>query len=181
MEFDYKDVKKGTEHKMGGTRNFFLVAARRTITNSALLPPTSGSAVGDLAKFAGPITFGTDDGFVKIYNTLNLGDFTGDNVGRRDTRAKKLIAKGTHPGHRAEALEFDRMAQREDWVVLVPTNNGQYLMMGFDGLESEYSSVVKTGTIENGENGIEMTWEAYSEAVFVYTGTVTLKPVESGE
>jgi hypothetical protein len=173
MDFDH--LVKAATKKMGGTKNYFLVAPRSIITNVAIEAPTSGASPGDLAKIAGPITFGAGDGFVKIYNTLNLGNFAAEIVGRRDTRAKKLTLTGVHPGSAAEALEFDLEAQHNDWVVLVPTNNGQHLLMGTDGLEAEYMGTFGTGTIENGENGIVMKWEAFSIGVFIYTGTVTLK------
>lgn len=173
MDFDH--LLKAAGKKMGGTKNYFLVAPRRIITNSTLVPPSSGSSAGDLVKITTNITFGSGDGFVKIYNTLNLSQFMAEVVGRRDTRAKKFTLTGIHPGSAAEALEFDMEAQHEDWVVLVPNNNGQYFIIGLDGLEAEYSGKFGTGTIENGENGIEMKWEAFDIGVFLYTGTVTLK------
>lgn len=177
--YDFKALGKSSQQKMGGTKNYIWVAPKSSITNaSALTKKTVEAAEGDLVTLNAAVTFGASDGWIKLYATQDMGDFKAEKIGVRDTTAKKLVGTFRHPGNDIKAANFDMQAQNEDWLVLVPDNNGNVFFIGEDGLEATITGSFDTKKISEGDTGWTFTVEAFANGLCYYPSAyaITEKP-----
>lgn len=170
MTYAFKPVlAKSSQQKMGGTKNYILVTPKSWITNSnALKKKSAEAAEGDLVTLNEAVTFSGTNGWIKLYATQDMGDFKAEKIGVRDTTAKKLVGTFRHPGNDKKAANFDMQAQNEDWLVLVPDNNGNLFFIGEDGLEATITASFDTKKISEGDTGWTFTVEAFANGLCYY-------------
>lgn len=179
MSYDFKSVGKSSQQKMGGIKNYIWAAPKSTITNAAAMKKkTTEVAEGDLVTLGAAATFGVGDGFIKLYNTQDMGGFKAEKIGVRDTTAKKLVVEFRHPGNAKEVANFDMQAQNEDWLFLVPDNNGNIFVVGEEGLDATITSSFDSKKVSEGDTGWMFTIEAFANAVCYYDTAyaITEKP-----
>ncbi|MEM8564931.1 MAG: hypothetical protein AAGF85_00625 [Bacteroidota bacterium] len=175
MAYDYKKLTKQGGNNAPGLKKKVLVAPVRTFTSIAV-PTAAGATPGDSVDITGDHTFGPSDGFIELYTTMDTSELTGELVGERDSNSTNPKVVANHPGLYKEALEFAKNAKDEDWIVLVEGLDGAYIQIGTEELGADANYRFGSGKVSGGYKGITLNFESFGE-VFIYEGTITLKPV----
>ncbi|MVN77736.1 hypothetical protein GO988_15490 [Hymenobacter sp. HMF4947] len=158
-----------------GLLGYVLVAREDAFSKIAKAPKT-GTTAGETAIITDNHTFtNADDGFAKVYLTLDSNMLKAAITGERDGRGLKISFEGFHPGNNAEALEFMRIVKNLGLIILVPDADGTYLQVGAEGLPVEFAPDYDSGKLSSGRRGFTVKGEAYANGMYIYAGTVKYK------
>lgn len=111
-------------------------------------PLSESGKIADLATIKKNIVLKENKKFNQLYVTLETGTLRSETQGAMDCKNSLNVLEFFHPGTKAEALGFKRLAQNKSLIFLVPELDGQWRLFG----NKNYPAKLDAG---NGENGPE--------------------------
>lgn len=147
-------------------------------------PRSAYVTVGDKVVIQDPHTFLANEGFVEVICAPFVNNLVGTGIG--DTGSLKMEQKlsVTVPGSYAAVHEWVKEAKNTPCIVLVPEGNcsaGFYYQLGCAHSYCYMSAFEFTsGTTKEGRKGYNITFNFFSDNIFLYAATAYLKGVDYG-
>lgn len=155
----------------------FVYVAREDAFKTLAKAPKTGTKLGETAIIAANHEFkDPDDGWAKVYMTLESNKLKAALVGERDGKGIKIEFEGFHPGNKAETLEFARIVKNLGLIMLVPDADGTFIQVGAEGLPVELAPDYDSGTLNAGRRGFTIKGSAYATGLYIYAGDIKVKP-----
>ena len=154
----------------------YVYLAREDAFKKISKAPKVGLAPGDTAIITADHEFeNADDGWAKVYLTLDSNQLKADIVGERDGRGVKITFDGFHTGNDATKLEFFRIIKNLGLLMLVPDADGNFFQVGAEGLPVELAPSYDSGKLSSGRRGFGVKGEAYATGLYLYQGAIKVK------
>lgn len=175
MSYDYTNVGLNDSNNNTGLSEKLLIAPTNWLTTIAT-PSATPSAPGDEVLITADHVFDTGKGFIEIDATQDTVDLISEIVGdNADSLSNKFTLNGFLAGLTPENLEFVKNMKNDSFIILMKDCNRYYQLGSNCGSLVKGQGTISTGKRSGGAKGHNLTFTAYSE-LFVYEGTVTLKP-----
>ena len=171
---NYKSLpSQNGKNNMGGfTSNAFIAPISAF---DVIKPLKSTTLPGDSVTIDGSHTFAVDEGFSKVYATLDKSKIDMTLVGDRD--GKSFLIKGEifHPGTEKDAAEFAAAAKNDNFIMIFKESNGKNLQFGSADLPLIVNPSYSSANIGSGAKGWKFEFEAWTNQMQFYEGTITIK------
>lgn len=177
MGMNYKNLK-GLEGKdnQGGIKKVIYYAPTsyfKKIKGFKAAPSVEGALEID-----GPHEFLPGKGFHRLYTTMDTGKLVMEPTGERDGRGFMVkVTDVFHPGLKKESQAFARQSKNDEFIVLVPTPNGEVVQVGQDELAAEIFAKYDSGTLSSGRNGSTYEISAFANGMIYYESPIEEFPV----
>lgn len=113
-------------------------------------------------------------GFHKMRCILDTNKLKADPVGERGGRGIKEEYEGKVSGNTRLMAALMAMFKNDEFIVLVPLHDGQYVQLGSDLLPAEILPSHDTGSIESGVNSMMIKITNFTMSRAFYTGAIQL-------
>lgn len=132
---------------------------------------------GDAVTIDGPHVFLLDEGFIKIYGTVDRGRYKGNSIGALDGKGLKIEGEIFHPGTEKDAAEFQAKSKNDVFILMTKETNGKTLQTGSEDIPCFFTGDYDAAELESGTKGFVFKFMSYQNSLQYYDSPLTYKVI----
>lgn len=179
---NYKNIKTlGAADNMGGASIRLLYAPVSYFATGGIKKvPTNPTDLEASVTISDNHVFKLGKGFHTIRCIIDTNKLKAGIVGERGGRGIKNEYEGKVSGNTRLMAALQAKMKNDEFIILVPLHDGQYIQLGSEDLPAEMMPEHDTGTIESGVNSMMLKITEFTMRRTFYTGAITTFPEGAG-